>query len=157
MKVQRVALLSTATALVYGSVIWAASSAHARKPSLTIASWQFQSVGLVPGEGLKISVHSNDTNPSSFKAVLLDMQGVIINDSGDISIQQAETKTVTIDYGAIKERANADGRKQITAAVVFSDPIGMQALGPAYPGAELFDVKTGHTFAIVSPFLPLFD
>lgn len=129
--------------------------------------YRFASVGIVPGQSLRVTVANLSEPPDPdappnpaidpcWKVLLVDADGKTVADSGDIELPPGRTRTFTIERRKLARAGESrTGRLQVRAIVVLENdnPLG----DPPEPvdvrtTVEVLNSATGHTmFGLVEP------
>jgi hypothetical protein len=119
----------------------------------SIARYVFQSLGIVSGEGAIVSVANFHDLAPPCRIRLLDSDGKVEADSGDIRIPAQGTIHFRVPYAKLLPAVQVAGRKQFRAVVlVFPDPDSPGGYAPPCRlGVELVNTFNGHTFGIATP------
>ena len=121
--------------------------------------YDFQSVGFIPGQTIRVSVSLNPPpigdvpppQPDRIRILLLDAEGERIADSGAIAWPPGPTRIFDVERSKLN-RAGEDGtgRLQVRAVVIVSNPSGLPP-SPAMPGVEVVSADTGRTMLALWP------
>ena len=132
--------------------LWTEGRARAGRSAAVSADYNFPSAGIVDGEALRVNVvNLEDVPPGPCRIMVLDSQGNVAADSGDITIPGSGIGSFSIGYGRLAitpERGT--GRKQFRVRVNLTNSAGLPA-DPIRPGIELVNMSNGHTFCLAPP------
>jgi hypothetical protein len=145
-------LLLPFAALAITGGLWTEGRADAGRSLPVAVDYYFPSVGIVDGEALRVSIANlEDVPPGPCRITLLDSQGAIVADSGDLDIPGRGTASFSIGWSRLAiQPERGTGRKQFRARVNLMNSAGLPA-DPIRPGVELVNTATGHTFGIAPP------
>ena len=129
--------------------------------------YSFASVGLIPGQSVRVTIVNLADPPEPeappdpaidpcWRVFLVDAEGRVVADSGDIELPPGRTRTFTVDYLRLGRAGNArTGRIQVRAVVEvendndLTDPPEPIKLRPT---VEVINSATGRTtFGLTNP------
>jgi len=125
------------------------------------ARYSFASVGIIPGQSLRVSVFQappvGDNPPpvgDRVRILVLAPNGDTLEDSGDLAFPPGPTRRITVPREKIA-RAGEDGtgRLQVRVVVLVTSG-GDYPPGPTVPGVEVLTTASGRTTVFVSPPTP---
>jgi hypothetical protein len=127
-------------------------------PGPTHARYSFPSVGLVPGQTLRVTVASqrasNPPDPDRVRILLVDDKGRIVADSGALLLPAVQSQSFDVPREAV-ERSGEEGtgRIQLRAIVTLSNERTLP-IDPCRPGLEVIATATGQTAFVLPPQTP---
>jgi hypothetical protein len=167
-------LIQSRRLLSIGGVVLFALGALATEPVVraqdtapTRDRYEFQSVGFIAGQTIRVSVARlapppiGDVSPPQpdqpppvsdrVRIFLLDASGERIADSGPMVWPPGPTRTFDVERARL-DLAGEDGtgRLQVRVVVVVSNPSGFPP-GPTRPGVEVIATRTGRTTLVLYP------
>jgi len=129
--------------------------ARAQQPAPTRVRFAFPSIGVVPGETIRVGVASlrftNPPDPDRVRIRLLDGQGHVVADSGSVELPAVQSQFLSVDAGRLGPGEEGTGRVQVRAVVVVSNPNALP-IDPCRVGLEVMSTASGRTLvALPSP------
>ena len=122
------------------------------------ARYSFASVGLAPGQSLRVSVFqpppTNDTPPpinDRVRVLIVAANGDTVLDTGEVSLPPGPIRFLTIPREKLDRTGEADtGRLQVRVVVLVTSG-GDLPPGPSVPAVEVLTTANGRTTVEIPP------
>jgi hypothetical protein len=151
--------LVPAAAVAALSLFTLASPIQAQTRENTKLRYSFASVGLVPGQSVRVTLVNlveppdpgappDPTIDPCWRVLLVDPEGRQVADSGDIELPPGRTRTFTIDRLKLGAGETRTGRIQVRAVVLVENDNGLSTPPEPVklrPTVEVLLNATGHT------------
>jgi hypothetical protein len=140
-----------------------AQAASMGQPGPKLARYSFPSVGLTPGQTIRVTVAnhhrgaSNPPEPDRIRIVLLDAAGQIAADSGEQLLPAVQSQSFDVQREKLDRSGEpGTGRVQLRAVVTIKSATSLSA-DPCRPGIEVLTTATGQTTLLAPPPVPEFS